>query len=242
MPIHDWSRVNSGIFHAFHQMWITEITRQLNSGLLPRDYYALPEQVTGGMIPDVVTLQAESQSPAGSDSSGGTAVASAPPKTAVIRQAEDELYALRADRIVVRHSLGDVVAVIEIVSPGNKQTRSALRAFVEKSVRLLRQGIHLLIVDLLPPMKHDPAGIHKAIWDEIVDEPFELPADQQQTLVAYAAGTPKIAYIQPTGVGEALPDMPVFLSAERYVNVPLENSYQATWSTCPAPMKRLLET
>src|SRR5581483_8630143 len=44
MPIHDWTRVDAGIFHAFHHEWITEIGRALNRGLLPPDYYALPEQ------------------------------------------------------------------------------------------------------------------------------------------------------------------------------------------------------
>ena len=30
MPIHDWTRVDAGIFHAFHHDWITEIARALN--------------------------------------------------------------------------------------------------------------------------------------------------------------------------------------------------------------------
>src|SRR3954447_8617745 len=42
MPIHDWTRVDAGIFHAFHHGWIEELSRRLNRGLLPEDYYALP--------------------------------------------------------------------------------------------------------------------------------------------------------------------------------------------------------
>jgi len=30
MPIHDWTRVEAGIFHLFHHAWITEIARALN--------------------------------------------------------------------------------------------------------------------------------------------------------------------------------------------------------------------
>jgi hypothetical protein len=30
MPIHDWTRVDAGIFHHFHQSWIPEISRALN--------------------------------------------------------------------------------------------------------------------------------------------------------------------------------------------------------------------
>jgi hypothetical protein len=47
MPVHDWTRVDAGIFHAFHHDWITEIGGALNGGLLPAGYYALPEQVAG---------------------------------------------------------------------------------------------------------------------------------------------------------------------------------------------------
>jgi hypothetical protein len=134
-----------------------------------------------------------------------------------------------------------VVAVLEIVSPGNKESRHALRAFVEKSVEFLRQGIHLLVIDLFPPTPRDPEGIHKAIWDEIRDEAFELPADKPLTLVAYAATPVKTAYIEPVAVGDVLPEMPLFLAPELYVAVPLEATYSATWSACPAPVKALLD-
>jgi hypothetical protein len=45
MPIHDWARVDPGIFHHFHTAWITHISDALNDGLLPGGYYALVEQV-----------------------------------------------------------------------------------------------------------------------------------------------------------------------------------------------------
>jgi hypothetical protein len=35
--------------------------------------------------------------------------------------------------------------------------------------------MHLLTVDIFPPTPRDPFGIHKAIWDEIVEEPFVFP-------------------------------------------------------------------
>src|SRR6516225_10117568 len=105
----------------------------------------------------------------------------------------DAVLAARGNRIVIHHRLGDVVCVIEIVSPGNKCSRNALRSFVQKTTEFLRQGIHLLVIDLLPPTRRDPQGIHKAIWDEIQDEPFELPPDKRLTLAAYAAGVPKTA-------------------------------------------------
>ena len=48
MPVHDWTRVDAGIFHAFHHRWISAISDVLNEGILPEDYYALPEQHAAG--------------------------------------------------------------------------------------------------------------------------------------------------------------------------------------------------
>jgi hypothetical protein len=239
MPVHDWTRVTAGIFHHFHQDWTVEIARTLNRGALPAGYYAMTEQVAGGPIPDVLTFQHGANPP--SRSNGNVAALTAPPRTRFVRSAEAEQYAAKANRIAIRHPLGEVVAVLEIVSPGNKDSRHALRAFVEKSVEFLRHGIHLLVIDLLPPMLRDPQGIHKAIWDEIRDEPFELPPDKPLTLVAYAASPIKTAYIEPVAVGDILPDMPLFLAPGMHVLVPLETTYQTTWSACPEPMRALLE-
>src|SRR5207245_1625715 len=107
----------------------------------------------------------------------------------------------------IRHRHGAVVAVVEIVSPGNKGNRAALRAFAEKSADFIRQGIHLLVIDLFPPSKRDPQGVHKVIWDEFEEEDFELPADKPLTLASYSAGPVKTAYLEFVAVGDVLPDM-----------------------------------
>jgi hypothetical protein len=73
MPIHDWTRAESGDFHHFHQTWIPLLAAALNDGGLPPGFMALAEQVTGRPIPDVVTLQ--SRSPSGE--TGGVAIAPA---------------------------------------------------------------------------------------------------------------------------------------------------------------------
>ncbi len=205
MPIHGWTRVEAGIFHHFHQRWIGAMGDALNGGLLPADYFALSEQVTGAPVPDVVTLRL---SPA------------APP-----------------DRVAIRHASGLVVSVVEIVSPGNKDSKHSIRAFTEKAAELLRQCISLLVVDLFPPTPRDPQGIHKAIWDTLCDEPYEQPPDCPLTCVAYSAGAEITAYVQPTAVGEALPAMPVFLGPETYVSLDLDVTYTATWAVFPAPLK-----
>jgi hypothetical protein len=79
MPLHDWTRVEAGIFHDFHNAWITEIRNSLNNGLLPEGYYALSEQHAGRFIPDVLALHISPPEPTLSSSQGSLALADAPP-------------------------------------------------------------------------------------------------------------------------------------------------------------------
>lgn len=241
MPIHDWTRVKAGTFHNFHYRWIAAIMDGLNGGVLPSGYFAMAEQIVGGPEGDVVTLDKSTNGHPRAPGGGGVALAVTRPKTTFVMPVEQERYSARANRIAVHHELGDVVAVIEIVSPGNKGSTHAIRSFREKAADLLRQGVNLLVVDLLPPGPRDPHGIHKAIWDEITDQPFELPADKPLTLAAYQAEPVKTAYVEPVAVGSTLPDMPLFLDPDWYVNVPLEATYQATWNVLPVELRALLE-
>jgi hypothetical protein len=214
MPIHDWTRVRSNRFHDFHQTWTVAICHTLNAGRLPPGYFAMVEQKAGGPEADVITREARTEA-AG--------------------------YARKANRITIRHPDGDVVAVLEIVSPGNKDSHHAIHTFARKAVEFLQAGVHLLIVDLFPPSDRDPQGIHKVIWDRLRDEPFTLPADKRLTAVAYAAGTETVAYVEPVAVGDSLPDMPIFLTADRYIPCPLEATYQTAWEQVPAPLRGPLE-
>src|SRR5437868_8098749 len=235
MPIHDWTRVRANRFHHFHQTWTPLIAAALNGGLLPDGYLAMAEQITGGPEPDVVTLSLPVKP--GEGATGGVVVADVPPKVRVRTESDAASYARKANRVTVRHPDGQVVAVIEIVSPGNKDSKHAVRSFARKAVEFLHAGVNLLIVDLFPPSKRDPQGVHKLIWDRIRDEPFELPANKQRTLAAYAAGPPIVAYVEPRAVGDAMPEMPIFLSPDRYVPCPLENTYQKSWSVFPQALK-----
>jgi hypothetical protein len=245
MPIHDWTRVTSGTFHAFHTAWIAQLQETLNAGLLPADYYALAEQFAGDMGPDVLTLETPGR--AGRDEGerepeGGIAIAERPPRVQNTVTASSAFYLARRRTLVVRHASDDrVVALLEIVSQGNKSKRTAVDTFVTKAVAALQQGYHLLIVDLYPPTRHAPDGVHGAIWAEIDDVTYESSPDRPLTLVAYSAGVPPTAYVQPVGVGEVLPDMPLFLSPDRYVDVPLEITYAAAWRGMPQRWRRELE-
>jgi hypothetical protein len=241
MPLHDWSRIPSGLFHDFHQSWSIRLKDALNAGRLPKGVSALVEQKSGPLESDVLAIEARNKRREEEGSTGGVAIMDRP-ATKIVRRTTKDHYAERANRIVIKHHLGRIIAVIEIVSPGNKDSRAALRDFVDKTTGFLRRGIHVLVVDLFPPTTRDPYGIHKVIWDEFEEEDFTLPPGKDRLLASYETGKERAAYLEPIGVGDKLPDMPLFLTNTMHVMVPLESTYQATWDVCPEDFRTVVET
>jgi hypothetical protein len=242
MPIHDWSRVPAGLFHDFHQTWSVQIKLALNAGILPKGISALVEQRAGPRESDVLAIERRANpSRVGFGSAGGVATME-PPTVRFVSRTTKEMYAARANRIVVKHHLGRTIAVIEIVSPGNKDSRAALRDFVDKTIDFLRAGIHVLVIDLLPPTPRDPSGIHKVIWDEIEEKDFTLPEGKDRILASYETGSVRAYYVEAIGIGDALPDMPLFLTNSWHVPVPLEPTYQTTWDASPEDYRTAVET
>src|SRR5262249_46081791 len=199
-----------------------------------------------GFGPDVLTLQGsredEDDSVAPLSSGGGVGVLLAAPSLAPTAETDMEFYHRKHTPIAVRHVSGDrVVAMIEIVSPLNKAARNALPRFVEKAAELLDRPIPLLIVDPLPRAPRDPKGIHAAIWEEIAGQEYAPPAGKPLTLAAYETALTVRAYVRHIGVGDPLPDMPLFLEPNGCVQVPLEATYQAAFAAMPRRWRRVLE-
>jgi hypothetical protein len=141
---------------------------------------------------------------------------------------------------VIRHGRGKV-AIIEILSPGNKESRTALRSFVEKAADILNQGVNLLVVDLFLPTPRDPQGIHKAIWDKLGDQPFVVPPGKPLIVASYIGGDIPTAYVESVGIGDVLPSLPIFLSETRYIPAPLEATCQEAWAVFSVMLKGLIE-
>jgi hypothetical protein len=247
MPVHDWTRVEAGIFHDFHNAWLTEIRNVLNEGVLPQGYYALTEQHVGRFIADVLTLHAPppAEGAPAPPSRGGLALADAPPR---VRRKLTIPSAARARRrtLAIRHVSGHrLIALIEVVSPSNKDRRGHVEEFTAKVASALGLGIHVLLIDLFSPGPHDPHGMHGAVQELLGDEddadPDDWPNDEPLTLVSYLAGSEVEAYFEPLAVGQALAEMPLFLQADRYINVPLELAYQAAFHGTPQFWRDVLE-
>jgi hypothetical protein len=246
MPIHDWTRVDAGIFHAFHMKWISELDKALNGGLLPPGYYSLPEQHASASIPDLLTLHASSTAgkplPPAPDT-GGLALADAPPKVQR-KQTVGAVARTRRRTLAIRHvSEHRLVAILEIVSPANKDRARSVAEFAGKIVTALAYGVHAFVIDLLPPGPHDLAGMHGAIWQRLekTEDPYDLPEDDPLTLASYVAAEPVDIYLEHPAVGASLPEMPLFLRPDRYINVPLETTYQEAFRSMPAFWRDVLE-
>ena len=164
MPVHDWARVSAGTFHDFHMSWNAELKKALNAGLLPAGYYAQVEQHAGGYIADILTLQV------------GLPETPTPSKKGAPRS------------IAIRHASGHrVVALIEIESTANKDRARSVKQFVTKALGALQVGCHLLVIDVLPPGKFDPRGMHAALWKFYDRNAYRLPPDKPLTLAVYVS-------------------------------------------------------
>lgn len=241
MPLHDWTRVDDGIFHSFHNSWIASIVETLNNGLLPEGYYSLGDQVAGLDDPYVLT----SHEPIANHPENVDVCATlmtAQPQTRFIAHAVNDRYTRLQRRIEIRHVSGHrIVALIEIISAGNKSSHFKWDAFLQKALSAIQGGIHLLLLDVHPPTALDPGGVHGSVWGEYTGEVFELPPDADRTLVSYDCGRTRTAYVEPIAVGQTLRNMPLYLSREGYIEVPLEATYQAAYEGVPRFYRDILQ-
>jgi hypothetical protein len=249
MPVHDWTRVDDGIFHAFHVAWLPALQKALNGGLLPTGYYALAEQHVGRSIPDLLTLHA---SDAGVDmphdrelppDTGGTDLMLEPPKVRSRHTINPSLAAKRRS-LAIRHVSGHrLVALLEIVSPANKDRAASVDDFAAKVVSAIDMGIHVLVVDLLPSGKFDPSGMPGVIRQvlEDSDEPTGSPSNEPLSIASYVAGPRVEVFLEFLAVGKPLPIMPLFLRPDRYINIPLEATYQEAYSGLPRFWRDVIE-
>jgi hypothetical protein len=220
MPMHDWTRVTAGTYHNFHFRWIAAIMDRLN-------------ETTWSVLPVEIRSLLERRSEP----------TYAAPRVWHRAETEVDIYAAKAKAVTVRHASNHrVIAIVEIVSPGNKSSRQSVGQFAEKAEEFLRAGIHLLIVDLFPPSVRDPQGIHKAIWDQFLDNDFTLPRDTPLTLAAYIGGPVPESFVNVTALGLTLPEMPLFLTPDEYVPLSLEATYQMAWDAVPAFWQNVLES
>jgi hypothetical protein len=156
-----------------------------------------------------------------------------------------ERIAFRLSRLqpglVIRHTPdGRTIARIIVLTPGTKASRRMFHVFLRKTAEWLRRGIPVLVVDVHPPSLYDPKGIHAAILNEIRPEQSTLANERPLTAMSFIAEGDLEAFIADFAVGEPIPDMPLFLTATKYITVPLEATYSAAWEDVPPRYQEIL--
>lgn len=237
MPVHDWTKADAGVFHDFHNTWLAHLKNTLNGGLLPPGYFAMLDQRADVYIPDIVALGESGREPTAAPAGVLTE-----PVAERMTVAKGGRRPRVRERILVR-TARRVVAVIELVSPSNKDGPKHTREFVAKLADLIESGVHLAVIDLIPPGSADPGGLHPLIWEWLgSNDPADPPpADRPLTFAGYVAGWPPVAYLNYAAAGSALPDVPLYLTGSYYVSLPLESTYVWCYDQMPAVLKAELE-
>lgn len=232
MPLHDHFHPPLSVqrpWEGFHSAWATAIAFHLNGGLLPADYYAMPLlEVAGRVEVDVATFEDNSTSAPGME----TTSVWAPPQPILTLP----LPAVEADsfEIQVLRNFGgpQLRAAIELVSPANKDRPESRRAFAAKSALHLRRGVSVIVIDVVTERQ---ANLHADILGAL-DETEGGPPWQAPTglyAVAYrsvlaAAKSRLEMWPKVLRIGEALPELPLWLERDLSVPLRLEESYAVT--------------
>lgn len=224
MPLHDW-RDERG-WDGVHLLWLAQLLDWVQPRLPPgfRAYVGAVPALTleaGGGKPDV-TVRGWQNPPA--PAQAATAALLAPDREPVATFTPDAQRALHVDW----H--GQLIAAVELVSPRNKDRLDAQERYARRYIGYLRQGVHLMLVDVLPR----PAGFSFA--DAVSDDlGLGEPPTPSPFAVSYrvgtpvpngdAMGTPVGVWSRPLTVGQPLPELPLALDKDTSVVIDLETTY-----------------
>jgi hypothetical protein len=220
MPLHDW-RDDRG-WDSLHPVWQTELLYWLQ-GQLPAGYRAYIGSIPALKIdapagrPDVGV---RTWTPRGDRPNGvGTAVEPDAETVAVFEM--DPQTAVHVEL----H--GQLIAAVELVSPRNKDRPDARERSTRRFFGYIRQGVHLLVIDVLP----HPYGFSFA--DAVAaDVGFLLPPTPVPFAVSFRVGEPVpegtllAVWRRPMAVGQPLPTIPLALTVHDAVPVDLDHTYR----------------
>ncbi len=223
MPLHDWS--DRGGWEGVHHLWLAELLRWVKPRL-PDGYRAFigsPPTVAIGSVserPDVAIRGWREEPPKGTVGPAREGDTAAP-------DVELAVATLDPSPAVHVEFQGRLIAAVEVISPRNKDRPSSRATYLSRYVGYLLEGVHLLLVDVLPR----PSGFSfaDAVAAELRLERPPLPAP---LAVSYRVGEPAATggrllaiwgrHLTP---GTPLPSLPLALDVAVSVQVDLEATY-----------------
>lgn len=222
MPLHDWSDDRG--WDSVHLLWLNQLLDWVQPRL-PAGFRAYLGAVPALTIdtpngrPDMSAREWHDEPQR--DTGGTTPAVAAPDEEAVATFVLDEQRAVHID------SHGQLIAAIELISPRNKDRPAARARYLGRCVGYLRQGVHLLLVDVLPR----PVGFSFAD-DLALDLGYSQPPTPTPCAVSYRVGeafpdgTLLASWRRPLKIGAPLADIPLALNVNELVPIDLERTYQ----------------
>jgi hypothetical protein len=214
-------------WQLFHNRWANAVADSLDQ-ILPRRYFARVQVNLGRHIEaDVAEFESPQDAETNGSSSGGVAVRSYAPPTV-----QTVLPAVFPDDLEVQVCDTDrgarLAAVIELVSPANKDRSDHRRAFSVKCAAYLQRGIGLVVVDTVSSRR---INLHNDLILVLAEEGAgSMPAD----ITMYSAAYRPVhrnerneidIWAAPLTVGQLLPTLPLALRGNGAVPLDLEASY-----------------
>ena len=223
-------------WEGFHHAWATFIAQQLNQQTLPAGYFAESEISLGPELEiDVAAMRG---------TGGDLPAYSAAPPTAArppygllrsrpSRRGSSSRTLKGTKYVCTRTSAAPSCrGAIELVSPANKDRAGSRRTFAAKCAGYLRQGVGLVIVDVVTARSAD---LHAELFEvlEAVATPSGWKSPTGLYAVAYRPVTvrhdPRLEmWPEALALGKPLPVMPLWLANDLCVPLWLEDSYTAT--------------
>jgi hypothetical protein len=220
-------------WESMHAVWAVAIVERLNQSLLPATYYAETQIHIGSRVEvDVATLERLTPPTARPARTENGPVATleaevwAPAEPALLIPAtfpdeiEIEVFGTRTG--------AQLVAAIELVSPGNKDRIETRRAFAAKCSSYLQLGVGVVVVDVVTERL---ANLHDELI-RLMEQPerFVFPATAPLYAVAYRparreAGDQIDCWPHALGVGQPLPTVPLALRGGPTLPLDLEVTY-----------------
>src|SRR5579871_2167598 len=217
-------------WESFHGFWITHLAGNFN--LRPNRYGFIAEvNVHIGIAVAADVAAFEEDRPTGERSNGAVATEVwAPPRPLLAMLVDFSALETFEIRIYDQDRARTLVAVVELVSPGNKDRPENRRAFLDKCAAYLREGVSVVIVDIVTSRQHN---FHAALMELFGgDEAARRAVTSDLYAVAYRVHvvgqrTQLEMWPENLALGASLPTMPLWLTESLCVPLELEAGYQA---------------
>ncbi len=226
MPLLDHFRpplTQKGKWESFNTFWLVAMAKWLNR-TLPRDEFTALVQVHLGSRVEADVAEFEETAGGHRNGAVGTLPTVAAPTATVPAFFPDDL------EIQIQDPLGSLrlAGVIELVSPGNKKETNERQAFVAKCATYLRQGVGLVIVDVVTERL---ANLHNELMQLVGGPtPTQLPKGTGTYVAGYRPvhrdGRNEIdVWAEVATIGQPIPSIPLALRRGPIVTLDLDATY-----------------